>query len=102
MFVTQYIFNYLQPICRPYLLDYGMSYEEYVTGLQGFDNPPDILAIYATSMLVNCPMTIVTRLTSWSYKFELRRPDPMQVEITLVYNGSFLFTSTSKYRKNKF
>ena len=81
-----------------YLVDYGLTYDDFVTYISIEGVWGDLVCNYVLAKCLPVPYKIVTPTTTCEFNEDKRIPgDPDQLDIVVVYNGFNHYISSSKY-----
>ena len=74
-----------------------MIIAKYASGIELVFNPLDFLAIYLTAKAFNVDVCVLTENVEWLFISTRCEKQMMDIKTSVIYNGGFKFTSTSKF-----
>ena len=82
-----------------YLVDYGLTYDDFITYMSIDSMWGDLVCNYVLAKCLPVPYKVVTPTTTCEFNEDKCIPgDPDQLEIVVVYNGFNHYISSSKYK----
>ena len=89
----------MQPKINGYLVDYGLTYDDFITYMSIDGVWGDLVCNYVLAKCLPVPYKVVTLTTTCKFNEDKHIPgDPDQLNIVVVYNGFNHYISSSKYK----
>ena len=89
----------MQPKIIGYLVDYGLTYDDFITYMSIDGVWGDLVCNYVLAKCLPVLYKVVTPTTTCEFNEDKHIPgDPDQLDIVVVYNGFNHYISSSKYK----